>query len=51
MISTRKKMPIVVWNPHRFHLVNALPKKQKWTSQYDNDHILPEMGAARGARD
>jgi hypothetical protein len=31
--------------------VNILPKGQKWTSQYYIDHILPEIGNLRDARD
>jgi hypothetical protein len=32
-------------------MVNVLPKEQKWTSQYDIDHILPEIDVLRDARD
>jgi hypothetical protein len=51
MISSSKTMLTVVWNPHGIQLVNVLPKGQKWTSQYYIDHILPEIGALRDARD
>jgi hypothetical protein len=44
-------MLTVAWNPHGFHLVNVLSKEQKWTNQYYIDHILPERGALRDARD
>jgi hypothetical protein len=50
-ISTPKTMLIVVWNPHGFHMVNVLPKGQKWTSQYYIDYVIPEIGALRDARD
>jgi hypothetical protein len=51
LISSPKIMLIVVWNPYGFHLVNVMPKGQKWTSQYYIDHILPEMCALRNAID
>jgi hypothetical protein len=44
-------MLAVVWNPHKFHLVSLLPKGQKWTSQYYNDYILPEICVLRDTRD
>jgi histone-lysine N-methyltransferase SETMAR len=50
-ISSPKTMLTVVWNPHGFHLVNGLPKGQKGTGQDYIDHILPEIGALRVARD
>jgi hypothetical protein len=50
-ISSPKTMLTVMCNPHGFHLVSLLPKGQKWTSQYDIDHILPEIYALRDARD
>jgi transposase len=34
-----------VWNPHGFHVVKVLPRGCKWTSQYDIDDILLEIGA------
>jgi hypothetical protein len=44
-------MLTVVWNRHGFHLVNVLPRGKKWTSSYSIDHILPDIGALRDARD
>jgi transposase len=44
-------MLTVVWNPHEFRLVNVLLKRQKWTSQYYINDILPEIAALRDARD
>jgi hypothetical protein len=50
-ISSPKTMLTMVWNLHRFHFVNVLPRGQKWTSQCYVDHILPEIGTLRDARD
>jgi hypothetical protein len=44
-------MLTVVWNPDGFHLVTLLPKRQKWTSQYYIDYILPERCAPRDVGD
>jgi hypothetical protein len=44
-------MLTVVWNPHGFDLVSLLPKGQKWTTQYQIDHIIPEICTLRDARD
>jgi hypothetical protein len=51
MISSPKTILTVVWNPHGFHLVYLLPKRQKWASQDYINHILPEICALRDARD
>jgi hypothetical protein len=50
-INSPKTILTVVWNPHGFHLVNVLPKGQKWRSQYYIDHVLREISALRDARD
>jgi hypothetical protein len=41
----------VVWNPHRFHVINVLPRGCMWTSQYDIDDIIPEICALHIAGD
>jgi hypothetical protein len=34
MIGDRKMMITIVWNPQGFHLVDALPKGQKFNANY-----------------
>jgi hypothetical protein len=51
VISRPKTMPAVVWNPHRFHVIKALPRGCNWTSQYYIDNILPEIRALHIAAD
>jgi hypothetical protein len=38
-------MITVVWNPHRFHVIQSLPKGIKWTGRYYSDNILSQMAA------
>jgi hypothetical protein len=40
MIGDRKMMVTIVWNPQVFHLVDALPKGQKFNANYYIDRIL-----------
>jgi hypothetical protein len=40
MIGDRKTMITIVWNPHGFHLVDALPKGQKFNASYYINTIL-----------
>jgi histone-lysine N-methyltransferase SETMAR len=40
MIGDRKMMVTIVWNPHRFHLVDGFPKGQKFNASYYIDNIL-----------
>jgi histone-lysine N-methyltransferase SETMAR len=40
MIGDRKMMVTIVWNPQGFHLVDALPKGQKFNANYYIDRIL-----------
>jgi hypothetical protein len=41
MISGPKTMLTALWNPHGFHVIKALPRGCKWTSQYYIDNIRP----------
>jgi hypothetical protein len=43
MIGDRKMMVTIVWNPQGFHLVNALPKGQKFNVNYYIDRILQSL--------
>jgi hypothetical protein len=36
----RKMMVTIIWNPQDFHLVDALPKGQKFNANYYIDRIL-----------
>jgi hypothetical protein len=47
MIANQKLMIAVVWNPHRVHLIQSLPKGIKWTNRYYSNIILSQIGALR----
>jgi hypothetical protein len=50
-IDSPKTMLTVVWNPHGFHVIKALPIGCKWTSRYHIDNSLPEICALHIAGD
>jgi hypothetical protein len=33
-------MSAIVWNPNNFHLIDAMPKGEKYSARYDIDNIL-----------
>jgi histone-lysine N-methyltransferase SETMAR len=43
MIGDCKMMVTIVWNPQGFHLVDALPKRQKFNGNYYIDRILQPL--------
>jgi histone-lysine N-methyltransferase SETMAR len=43
MIGDRKMMATIIWNPHGFHLVDGLPKGQKFNASYYIDNILQSL--------
>jgi hypothetical protein len=43
----RTLMIILVWNPQDFHLVDALPKGQKFNANYDIDRIVQQFLESR----
>jgi histone-lysine N-methyltransferase SETMAR len=43
MIGDRKMMVTIVWNPQGFHLVKALPKRQKFNAYHYIDRILQSL--------
>jgi hypothetical protein len=47
MIGDRKMMVTIVWNPQVFHLVDALPKGQKFNVNYYIDKILQTLLESR----
>jgi transposase len=47
MIGDRKMMVTIVWNSQGFHLVDALPKGQKFNANYDIDRILQSLLESR----
>jgi hypothetical protein len=47
MIGDRKMMVTIVWNPHGFHLVDGLPKGQKFNAGYYIDNILKSILESR----
>jgi histone-lysine N-methyltransferase SETMAR len=47
MIWDRKMMVSIVWNPHDFHLVDGLPKGQKFNASYYIDNILQPIFESR----
>jgi hypothetical protein len=47
MIRDRKMMVTIVWNPQGFHLVDALPKGQKFNANYYIDIILQPLLESR----
>jgi hypothetical protein len=38
-IGHSKMMSTIVWNPNGFHLIDAMPKREKYTARYDIDNI------------
>jgi hypothetical protein len=46
-IASQKLMFTVVWNPHRFQVIQSLPKGFEWTGRYDSDNILSQIAALR----
>jgi hypothetical protein len=51
MIGSPKTTLTLVWNPHGFQAVQALPRGCQWTSQYEIGNILPEICALHFAGD
>jgi hypothetical protein len=51
MISGPTTMLSVVWNPHGFHMVKVLPRRCKWTKEYESARILPEVCPLHLTRD
>jgi histone-lysine N-methyltransferase SETMAR len=49
MIGDRKTMVTIVWNPQGFHLVDALPKGQKFNANNYIDRILQSLLESRSA--
>jgi hypothetical protein len=47
MIGDRKMMITIVWNPQGFHLVDALPKGQKFNANYYIDRIIQSLLESR----
>jgi hypothetical protein len=47
MIGDLKMIVTIVWNPQGFHLVNALPKGQKFNANYYIDRILQSLLESR----
>jgi hypothetical protein len=47
MTGDRKMMVTIVWNPQGFHLVNALPKGQKFNAHYYIDRMLQPLLKSR----
>jgi histone-lysine N-methyltransferase SETMAR len=47
MTRDRKMMVTIVWNPQGFHLVDALPKGQKFKADYYIDRILQPLLESR----
>jgi histone-lysine N-methyltransferase SETMAR len=47
MIGDRKMMVTIIWNPQGFHLVDALPKGQKFNTHYYIDRILQPLLESR----
>jgi histone-lysine N-methyltransferase SETMAR len=43
MIGDRKMMITIVWNLHGFHLVDGLPKGQKFNASYYIDNLLQPL--------
>jgi hypothetical protein len=43
MIGDRKMIVAIVWNPQGFHLVDVLPKGQKFNANYYIDRILRQL--------
>jgi hypothetical protein len=40
MIQAKKRMATIAWNPHGFHVVYALPKKENFKATYYIEHIM-----------
>jgi hypothetical protein len=40
MIQVKRKMITMIWNPHGFHIVHALPKGENFNVIYYVEHIL-----------
>jgi hypothetical protein len=40
-------MVTIIWNPHRSHVIQSLPKGIKWTGRYYPDNILSQVAALR----
>jgi histone-lysine N-methyltransferase SETMAR len=47
MIEDHKMIVTIVWNPQGFHLINALPKGQKFNANYYIDRILQTLLESR----
>jgi transposase len=47
MIGDRKMMVTIVWNPQDFHLVNPVPKGQKFNESYYIDIIIQPVLESR----
>jgi hypothetical protein len=47
MIGDRKMIVTIVWNPYGFHLVDALPKGQKFNASYYVNTILQSLLESR----
>jgi histone-lysine N-methyltransferase SETMAR len=43
MIGDRKMMVMIAWNLRGFHLVDALPRSQKFNTNYYSDRILQPL--------
>jgi hypothetical protein len=43
MIEDRKMKVTIIWNPQDFHLIDALPKDQKFNASYYIDMILQPL--------
>jgi hypothetical protein len=43
MIGDRKMIVTIVWNPHGFHFIDALPKGQRFNTTYYVNIILQPL--------
>jgi hypothetical protein len=49
MIASQGLMIAAVWDPHRFHVIQSLPKGIKWTGKCYSDNIPSQNAALRDA--
>jgi hypothetical protein len=50
MIQSPKLMPVFVWNPHGFQIVDAMPKGEMFTTVHHLRNKLTKIVAQRGER-
>jgi hypothetical protein len=48
-VQSKTLMLTVVWNPHRFHVIDLLAKRHKFTAVYHVTEILAPLSKCRSA--